>query len=91
MVKRSLHQGVPSSVCLFPLRNYVIFSMLFHLQKKKKIDWNGDYVGKFCVKYFVEDFAVGTAVIMSATGDQPVLLILIIIGIVVTTKLTLGH
>lgn len=48
-------------------------------------------MGKFCVKYFVEDFAVGTAVIMSATGDQPVLLILIIIGIVVTTKLTLGH
>lgn len=48
-------------------------------------------MGKFCVKYFVEDFPVGTAVIMSATGDQPVLFLLIIIGIIITTKLTLGH
>lgn len=48
-------------------------------------------MGNFCVKYLVEDLSVGTAVIMSATGDQPVLLLLIIIGIAVTTKLTLGH
>lgn len=82
--------GGPQLSLSFPLRNYVIFSMLFHLQKKK-LDCNGDYMCKFCVKYFVEDLSVGAAVIKSATGDQPVIFYLIITGIVVSTKLTLGH
>lgn len=45
---------------------------------------------KFCVKYLVGDLSVGTAVLLSATGDQPVLFLLVIIGSIVATTLTLN-
>lgn len=75
MVTHSLYRGVSQ------------FGLCFSSEKKNRVEWRLHV--KFCVKYLVEDLSVGTAVLLSATGDQPVLFLLITIGSIVATALTL--